>query len=33
MHRNRVAERISTLHILRRSPRSAIGIILSLDKP
>jgi hypothetical protein len=33
MHRNRVAERISTLHILRRSPRSIIRIIPSLGKP
>jgi hypothetical protein len=28
-----VAERISTLHILRRSPRSVIRIIPSLGKP
>ncbi len=33
MHGDRVAERISTLHILRRSPRSVIRIIPSLGKP
>jgi hypothetical protein len=33
MRGKRVAARISTLHILRRSPRSVIRIIPSLGKP
>ena len=31
--RTTVAERISTLHLLRRSPRSGIRLIPSLGKP
>ncbi len=33
MHRNCVAEGTSTLHILRRAPRSVIRIIPALGKP